>query len=73
MLPKTTKDPLLASAIYDEVAKEVRLLKSIESFEKFCENGALPNIASETVARLPKRFNGEIRGSKRGAHSRRTI
>jgi hypothetical protein len=37
VLPKTTKDPHLASAIYDEVAKEVRLLKSIESFEKFCE------------------------------------
>ena len=34
VLPKTTKDPHLASAIYDEVAKEVRLLKSIESFER---------------------------------------
>ena len=50
VLPKTTKDPHLASAIYDEVAKEVRLLKSIESFEKFCETGALPDIAPETVA-----------------------
>jgi hypothetical protein len=49
-LPKATKDPHLASAIYDEVAKEIRLLKSIESFEKFCETGALPDIAPETVA-----------------------
>ena len=50
VLPKATKDPHLASEIYDEVAKEVRLLKSIESFEKFCETSALPDIAPETVA-----------------------
>ena len=50
VLPKATKDLHLASAIYDEVAKEVRLLKSIESFEKFCETGALPDLAPETVA-----------------------
>jgi len=52
VLPKATKDPHMASAIYDEVAKEVRLLKSIESFEKFCETGALLDIAPETVADL---------------------
>ena len=52
VLPKATKDPHLASAIYDEVAKEVRLLKSIEAFEKFCETGALPNAEPETVAEL---------------------
>jgi hypothetical protein len=32
------------------VAKEVRLQKSIESFEKFCETGALPNLEPDTVA-----------------------
>lgn len=52
MLPKATQDPHLASAIYDEVAKEVRLLKSIEAFEKLCESGALPNAEPETVAEL---------------------
>lgn len=52
VLPKATKDPHLASAIYDEVAKEVRLLKSIEAFEKLCETGALPNAEPETVAEL---------------------
>ena len=50
VLPKATKDPHLASSIYEEVAKAVRLLKSIESFEKFCETGALPNIEPDTVA-----------------------
>jgi hypothetical protein len=50
VLPKATNDPHLASAIYDEVAKEVRLLKNIEAFEKFCEAGALPNAEPDTVA-----------------------
>jgi hypothetical protein len=71
VLPKATKDPHLASAIYQEVAKEVRLLKSIESFEKFCETGALPDIAPETVAELQSDLAGKIRGGERGAHSRR--
>jgi hypothetical protein len=52
VLPKATNDPHLASAIYDEVAKEVRLQRSIESFEKFCETGALPNLEPDTVAEL---------------------
>ena len=30
------------------IAKEIRLLKSIESFEKFCETGAIPDSAPET-------------------------
>jgi hypothetical protein len=50
VLPKATNDPLLASAIYDEVAKEVRLQKNIVALEKFCEAGALPNVEPETVA-----------------------
>jgi hypothetical protein len=52
VLPKATKDPHLANAIYDEVAKEVRLHRSIEAFEKLCETGALPNAEPETVAEL---------------------
>jgi hypothetical protein len=50
VLPKATKDPHLANAIYDEVAKEVNLVKSIAAFEKFCEKEALPNAEPETVA-----------------------
>lgn len=49
VLPKMVSDPHLASTIYDEVAKEVRLLKGLESFEKFCEKGALPDVEPETV------------------------
>ena len=50
VLPKTTQDPHLATAIYAEVLKEVRLVKSLQSFEKFCETGGLPDLAPETVA-----------------------
>lgn len=50
VLPKATNDPHLATAIYAEVAKEVRLIKSLQSFEKFCEEGGLPNIEPETMA-----------------------
>ncbi len=52
VLPKAVADAHLASAIYDEVAKEFRLVKNLESLEKFCETGALPNAEPETVAEL---------------------
>ena len=50
VLPKATNDPHLATAIYAEVAKEVRLIKSLQSFEQFCEEGGLPDIKPETMA-----------------------
>jgi hypothetical protein len=60
VLPKATQDPHLASVIYDKVAKEMRLVKSIESFEKFCETGALPDIAPETVADFQNDLAGKF-------------
>ncbi len=52
VLPKATQDPHLASSIYEQIAKEVRLINSLESFEKFCEEGSLPNLEPDTVAEL---------------------
>jgi len=52
VLPKTTKDPHLATAIYEEVAKEVRLVNHLESFQKFCEKGSVPDTEPQTVAEL---------------------
>ena len=60
VLPKATKDTHLATAIYEEVAKEVRLVKSLESFEKFCAEGALPNLEPETVAELQTELTGKF-------------
>jgi hypothetical protein len=60
VLPKATKDPHLATAIYNEVAREVSLMKSIESFEKFCETGALPDAEATTVADLQSELAGKF-------------
>ncbi len=64
VLPKATKDPHLASTIYDEVAKEVRLAKNLQAFDKFCETGALPNIEADTM----QEFEREM-ASKFGAEN----
>ncbi len=50
VLPKATADPHLASAIYEHVAQEVRLLNNLKSFAKFCAEGSLPNLEPATVA-----------------------
>ena len=52
VLPKATNDPHLATMIYNEVTKEVQLMKNIESFEKFCEKGAIPDLEPQTVTGL---------------------
>jgi hypothetical protein len=52
VLPKATTDPDLASAIYDGVAREIRLIKNVQAFEKLCEKGAIPNVEPDTVAGL---------------------
>lgn len=52
VLPTTTSDVHLATKIYEAVAKEVRLLNCLSSFEKFCEKESLPNLEAETVAEL---------------------
>lgn len=60
VLPKATKDPHLATAIYNEVAREVNLMKSIESFEKFCESGAIPDAAEATVTDLKNELSSKF-------------
>lgn len=60
VLPKTTKDPHLATAIYEEVEKEVRLHKSIVAFEKFCETGGIPDAEPNTVAELQSELAGKF-------------
>ncbi len=50
VLPKATNDSRLASAIFERVAEEVRLVNSLQSFEKFCAQGSLPDLEPGTVA-----------------------
>ena len=51
-LAKATLDRTMASAIYEEVEREVRLANHLRSFEKFCEKGAIPDTSPETVSEL---------------------
>jgi hypothetical protein len=59
-LSRTTADAQLATTIYTEVEREVRLTKDLKSFEKFCEEGALPNLAPETVAELKSELSAKF-------------
>jgi len=56
VLPKATSDPQVAARIYEEVAKEVRLVTSLESFEKFCQKGSLPDAEPETLENLKEQL-----------------
>src|SRR4051812_40468973 len=60
VLPKATKDPHLASAIYEEVAREVRLVNNLESFEKFCEEGSIPDLNPKPGAELKSQRGGNF-------------
>ncbi len=60
VLPRATQDPHLASRIYEEVQKEVRLLANVAAFEKFCETGSIPDLAPETVAQLQTQLAGNF-------------
>jgi len=64
VLPKATQDPHLATLIYDEVAREVRLIKNLQSFEKFCEKGGLPNLEPETVADFHRELGEQFGADK---------
>ncbi len=52
VLPETTRDLKLAEAILDRMAKEIRLIRSVERFEAFCADGSLPDLEPATVANL---------------------
>lgn len=52
VLPQATQDPRLASTIYDQVAKEVQMRNHVQSFEKFCKDGSIPDTEPATVAEL---------------------
>ena len=60
VLPKAVTDPHLANAIYEQVLNEVRLFNSLDSFEKFCEKGSLPDSEPATVAEFQNQLAGNF-------------
>jgi hypothetical protein len=43
---------VLPEPIYHQVEREVQLLKNLEAFETFCEEGSIENLEPETVSNL---------------------
>lgn len=52
VLPEALPNPDLANTVFERIAKELRLVKSVERFEKFCAQGSLPDLEPATVANL---------------------
>lgn len=52
VLPEALSDPHLANTVFERVAKELRLMRSLERFEKFCAEGSLPDLEPATVSNL---------------------
>jgi hypothetical protein len=50
VLPQATPDARLASAIYNQVAQEIRRINQVKSLEKFCAEGSLPDTKPATIA-----------------------
>lgn len=60
VLPQATPDPHLASAIFEQVAQEIRLINHLKSFEKFCAEGSLPNLEPATVAEFENQLGANF-------------
>lgn len=60
ILPKSISDPHLANSIYEQVINEMRLFKSLDSFEKFCEKGSLPDSEPATVDEFKSQLVGNF-------------
>jgi len=60
VLPSATTDIELANRIYEQVAKEVRLISSLNAFEKFCSKGAIPDLEPATLNGLSEQLGGNF-------------
>lgn len=60
ILPQNVTDPHVANDIYESVVNEVRIFRSLDSFEKFCEKGSLPDCEPPTVEELKKQLEGNF-------------
>jgi len=60
VLPQTVHDPAEANQTYEKVLAEMRLFKSLDSFEKFCEKGSLPDVEPATIAEFQEQLEGNF-------------
>lgn len=64
VLPKATPDPRLASAIYERVAQEVRMINNLKSLDRFCAEGSLPDLEPETVQQFREQIASNFAGAE---------
>lgn len=60
VLPARILDTRFANSIYEDILKEVRLFNSLDSFEKFCEKGSLPDCEPATIEEFTKQLEGNF-------------
>ena len=60
VFPKTIQDPHIANETYEQVLNEMRLLRSLDAFEQFCEKGSLPNAEPSTLAEFHAQLEGNF-------------
>lgn len=60
VLPEATPNSDVAQAVFDRVAKEVRLMNSVKSFEKYCTVGSLPDLEPATVDQFREQLAGNF-------------
>ena len=60
VVSQTTNDLTLANSIYEGVTREMRLVNSLHSFEKFCAEESLPNVEPKTMADLQEQLGGNF-------------
>ena len=56
ILPKVAPDAALAEKIYAAVEAELRATNRVDSFEKFCNRIALPDLEPKTVEEVRQQF-----------------
>ncbi len=60
VLPAEVPDPHVANSVYEKTLAEIRLFKSLDSFEKFCEKGSLPDAEPATIAEFKEQLVGNF-------------
>ena len=56
ILPKVALDPALADKIYSAFEAELRAKNRVQSFEKFCDRIALPDLEPKTLAEVKQQL-----------------
>jgi len=60
ILPQTVSDPQVANATYERVLNEMRIFNALDSLQKFCEKGSLPDSEPATIEEFRSQLAGNF-------------